>query len=502
MIFFHNVVKKLKEQYILHPQLLIIYFLLHHLISFNEVFRWYEPIIAVTAALLFNEFLKFFFQKFILDKFNLSFFLSFILISFLFYEDIRQTVSSIFTFQIRNRYSLIVIIFTSILLFFYLRHSRRFNKINLFLNSLLIVYILIDFSSILFLKINTNNFDQTKNVNNKVNTDNFPDIYLLLVDGYGSNKNLNKYYHFNNNSFTDSLRKNNFRVIDNPKSNYLFTILTMSSALNLRYHLSTQRNIQSEMMKLCEENLFTQILVKQGYQIYNLSIFQIKDFASKYGLKIWMNRSSLFFYYFSKTPIFTAFAMKEKGEGLTRELGVFNALDSLAKISPQKPKFIYAHILLTHVPFYLNDLGEYEKKVDDRNPSLSGIKDLVDNNPHNNTMGSLEADSLLKIDYVNHTRYTNKKCLEAISVILKYNKRPPIIILMSDHGSRMLTNPVPNSEAVKERYDNFCAIYYPDKNYSKLYDSITPVNVMRQVLNKSVNTKYANLRDITDLVVE
>lgn len=502
MIFFYSIVKNLKEQYILHPYLLIIYFLLHHLISFNEEFRWYEPIVIVTVALLFSEFLKNITQKFIPNNLNSSYFLSFILTCFFFYEDIRQTASHIFTFQIRNRYSLTFILFASILLFFYLRHSRRSNKINLFLNSLLIVYLLIDFISVLISKFNTNDFVQTKNIINKVNTDRFPDIYLLLVDGYGSNQNLNKYYHFNNNSFTDSLRKNHFRVIENSKSNYFYTAHTMSSALNLRYHLPTQRSVQSEMMELIKENLFTQTLVEQGYQINNLSIFQIKGFDTKYGLKIWMNRSSLLFYYFSKTPIFTVFTMREKGEGLTRELGVFNALDSLARISPQKPKFVYAHILLPHVPFYLNELGMYEKKVNDRNPSLSGIKDLVDNDPNNNTMGSSEADSLLKTDYINHTKYTNKKCFETISTILKYNKRPPIIILMSDHGSRMLTNPVPNSEAVKERYENFCTIYYPDKDYSKLYDSITPINVMRQVLNKSVGTKYANLKDISGLVME
>lgn len=276
----------------------------------------------------------------------------------------------------------------------------------------------------------------------------------------------------------------------------------MSSALNLRYHLPIQKSIQSEMMELIKENLFTKTLVEHGYQINNLSIFQIKGFNTKYGLKIWMNRSSLLFYYLSKTPIFTVFAMNEKGEGLPRELGVLNALNSLAKNKNLKPKLVYAHLLLPHVPFYLNELGKYEKKVDDRNPSLNGIKDLVDNDPNNNTMGSPEADSLLKIDYINHIKYTNTKCLKAISTILKYNKGLPIIILMSDHGSRMLTNPVPNSEAVKERYDNFCAIYYPDKDYSKLYDSITPINVMRQVLNKSVNTKYANLKDISGLVME
>jgi hypothetical protein len=73
---------------------------------------------------------------------------------------------------------------------------------------------------------------------------------------------------------------------------------------------------------------------------------------------------------------------------------------------------------------------------------------------------------------------------------------------MSDHGSRMLTNPTSNAEAIKERYDNMCAIYYPDKDYSKLYDSITPINVMRQVLNKSIGTKYPNLKDISGLVIE
>lgn len=502
MIFFYTLTKKLKEQYILHPYLIIIYFLLHHYISFNEAHRWYEPIVAIIVILAFGFLLKFVVQKFIFDKFNASYIISFITICFLFYSDIHQTAYSIFPFYIRHRYFLLFVLFFALLFFTYLKYSKRSYQLNLFLNTILIVYLLIDFSSLLLYKFKVTSNLQIATNKDKIKTDNLPDIYLLLMDGYASNQNLRKYYHFNNNILIDFLKKRNFKIIENSKSNYFYTMLTMSSALNMRYHTKEQRNIQLEMMELIENNIFSLLLEKHRYQIKNLSIFHFKDSDTKYGLTIWMNRSSLFFYFFSKTPLFIFYAKIEKGEGFSRELGVFHTLDSLTKIKNETPKFVYAHILFPHPPFYLNELGKYDKKVEDRSVSLSGKTELVDDDPNNNTMGSSEADSLLKIDYINHIKYTNKKCIEAISTILKYNKRPPIIILMSDHGSRMLTNPASNAEAVKERYENMCAIYYPDKDYSKLYDSITPINVMRQVLNKSIGTKYSNLKDISGLVIE
>ncbi len=502
MIFFYKLTKILKEKYILHPYLIIIYFLLHYFISFNEPFRWYELFEAIIIVFFINLILKFFIQKIISDTFNASYLISFIIISFLFYDDIRQMTTFLFAFQTRNRNFLLFLLFSTILLLMYLKRSKRLYQPNLFLNLLLIVYLLIDISSLLISMTEVKSNLQVIISKNEVKTANLPDIYLLLIDGYGSNQNFKKYYHFNNYKFTNSLNNLNFKIIKNAKSNYFYTILTISSALNLRYHSNEQQEIHSEFMELIRNNIFTQTLEERGYQINNLSLFPIKHHDTKYGLKVWINKINLRFYYFSKTSLFAFFTMREEGEGFSRELGVFNTLDSLIKIKNQKPKFVYAHSLLPHIPFYLNDLGKYNKEVGHRNFSISDIGNLMDKDPYNNTLGSSEADSLLKIDYINHIKFTNKKCLEAISNILKYNKRPPIIILMSDHGSRMLTNPISNAEAVKERYDNMCAIYYPDKDYSKLYDSITPINVMRQVLNKSIGTKYPNLKDISGLVIE
>ena len=502
MTFFYRLIESLAKQYILHPFLVIIYFIFHYLITFEGVINWYE-LLGIFFTLFLGYFIaKLIIQKIILDKFNASYLLSFVLVFFLFYEDIHYTVSLLLSFQIRNRYFLPIILSATLLFLLFLLRSKRIYRLNLFLNILIIVYLIIDLTSYTVLKFESKSFTENQKLTTKLNVEHLPNVFLLLIDGYGNNNNLERYYHFNNNKFIDSLNKIGFHVVQNAKSNYCFTVLTMSSMLNLRYHTPQQRNFMPEIMELIKKNIVTELLEQRGYEINNLSIFNIQNFNAKYGLKIWTNRSSLPFYYLTKTSIFVFLTQKEKGEGLSRELKVFQAVDSLCSVENQKPKFVYAHVLLPHVPFYLDDLGHYQQKIDDRNPSLSSIKDLVDKDPNNNTMGSSEADSLLKIDYISHIKYTNKKCLETITNILKYGKRPSIIILMSDHGSRMLTNPIPHSEAVKERYDNFCAIYYPNKDYSKLYDSITPINVMRQVLNKSINTKYYNLKDISGLEIE
>ena len=60
------------------------------------------------------------------------------------------------------------------------------------------------------------------------------------------------------------------------------------------------------------------------------------------------------------------------------------------------------------------------------------------------------------------------------------NNNEAIIIIQSDHGPR------PNSAGNKNDENAFKvmnAIYFPDMNYGMLYDSISPVDTIRLMLN-------------------
>ncbi|MES0447230.1 MAG: hypothetical protein ABUJ92_11860, partial [Desulfobacterales bacterium] len=79
--------------------------------------------------------------------------------------------------------------------------------------------------------------------------------------------------------------------------------------------------------------------------------------------------------------------------------------------------------------------------------------------------------------YVDQLVYINKRMTTVINGILSQSKNPPIIILFSDHGPRSLVFwENPEKTYMRECMSNLNSFYFPDGNYSRLYDEITPVN--------------------------
>ena len=74
-----------------------------------------------------------------------------------------------------------------------------------------------------------------------------------------------------------------------------------------------------------------------------------------------------------------------------------------------------------------------------------------------------------------------------INEIKKVDK-DAIIIMHSDHG--LLENEILNG-----RLANLFAIYFPDKDYSSLYPTITPINIFRVVLDKYFSAGLGLLPD-------
>jgi hypothetical protein len=92
--------------------------------------------------------------------------------------------------------------------------------------------------------------------------------------------------------------------------------------------------------------------------------------------------------------------------------------------------------------------------------------------------------------YTDQIRYVNQRVLGTVTEILAKSKVEPIIILMSDHGSR---------ESKETIFTNFIAVSAPESVNTQLYDSITPVNVMRLIASHLFNTEYPLLPDYSFL---
>ena len=253
-----KIISFLRDKVSLHPFLIILYFIIHYLIQYGEAkFTWYQPILYFLGLSSGVILLDYVVRIFVLDKFNARYIVSVILVVFLFFQEIIGIAVNILPFTFRRRYVLIFCFLFITTLFFHLRKSRRRTQPNLFLNLLLIIYFLLDFFSILGIKPFQTQEAIAIIPKSSIPIAQRPDIYLLLLDGYTNSKSLEKFYHFDDEPFIDSLQKKGFYLASNSKSNYPFTILTLSSALNLNYHNPSQGNIQEQLLSQISSNIFT-----------------------------------------------------------------------------------------------------------------------------------------------------------------------------------------------------------------------------------------------------
>ena len=83
-----------------------------------------------------------------------------------------------------------------------------------------------------------------------------------------------------------------------------------------------------------------------------------------------------------------------------------------------------------------------------------------------------------------------------IDKILTESDIPPVIIILSDHGT-MLNHDPDNvtDEYIKERMSAVQFIYLPGEGKDLLYDGITPVNTLRVVFNAYLGENFEYLED-------
>ena len=97
---------------------------------------------------------------------------------------------------------------------------------------------------------------------------------------------------------------------------------------------------------------------------------------------------------------------------------------------------------MPHYPYYFDKNGVFR--------NYEGMRDIQETN---------------LAHYVEYLQYTNKLLLNLIDSILVKSSKPPIIVLVSDHGFREYPRKV-NS---KYRFMNKLAVYFPNQDYCVSY---------------------------------
>ena len=359
-----------------------------------------------------------------------------------------------------------------------------------FLNLLFPLLLLLDTASLL-IKIKNRRSDPT--VGNRAplkdlekNADR-PDIFFIITDGYSGDRALQQFMQYDNSSFENELRQRGFFVADSSFSNYNYTVFSVASTLSMDYLRAdgffNGKTDLPRAFKALRDNPTTAFFEKQGYEIHNYSIFDIKGHPTS------LFRTLL---QFDKSPLTTQTLVyrtwKDIGYHLVFFLGLKKHIneitltsdlknnllaDSLTRALTEKPsaspRFVYTHLVMPHAPYYFDSLGKQFP--------LTALNDATHSD---------------KGRYINYLAYTNKKLLSLVDHITRNNKRPPIIVLLGDHGCR---DCLQNMNEAKAQSLNLNAILLPENNYTGFYKGMSSVNEFRLIMNSSFKQSLPLIKD-------
>jgi hypothetical protein len=365
-------------------------------------------------------------------------------------------------------------------------YSKHIQFINILMMLLLIVELADSVSKYYKLKTEGNLIDNRFTVSKNYRSPNIadslkPDIFFIVFDELASSNGLLKHIGKDNKKLDSILKQKDFFIAEHGRANYNMTMYSLSTTFNMEYlpKVGSPRSDHTKYYFSCFESLLNNSLT-EVLKIENYSIQQIQNltFSRRFeNEKPYFNdfKTNHFFYktLFGRIKRDIGWSLNFKKTKVDLVPAAYQAKDRLIKKqisavknscnSKEGPKFVYAHFMLPHILYIYDSIG-----------NVKGRRSF-----------STGAD-----DYYQQLLYTNKLINELVDYIQTNNKKNTIIIIEGDHGYHATAK-----EHSNYYFENFNAFYFPDKNYKGLYDSITPLNTFRIILNKYFSANLPLLKD-------
>jgi hypothetical protein len=318
-----------------------------------------------------------------------------------------------------------------------------------------------------------------------------PDIYYIVLDEYARQDVLWQVFGYDNEEFINELTSIGFYVAECSMSNYAQTELTMASIWNLEYlgalsdSFSPESDDRSGLRHLIKQNSveqafedigYTTIAFETGYpfsELENVDMYLMPEKKGRISITSGMNdfevillKSSAGLLLYDAASILPDFIRPDFEHPLEyKRLRILYDLDMLVDIpkSVPSPKFIFAHIVIPHLPFVFSQDGEfvvYEEPLSE-DEYVEGYRDQV--------------------------IYINKRISEVVKNIINNSDVPVVIILQSDTG--------PGRVADYRRMAILNAIYLPGEEFNLIYPSISPINTFRIIFDIYFGGDFGLLED-------
>jgi hypothetical protein len=318
-----------------------------------------------------------------------------------------------------------------------------------------------------------------------------PDIYYIILDGYSRADTLQQFYGFDNTPFLDALADLGFYVARCSRSNYGQTQLSLASSLNMDYvqaldesYADEERTTRVGLPGFIRRSQVRQILESLGYQSVAFesgyywtqvddadfylapeagSVKHLSMLGGANEFEVMLIKTSGWLLVADATlklPSLLQPDLEASPKQVHRQRVLFT-LEQLPNVPRlPSPKFVFVHIVSPHKPFVFGPDG---------NP-LEGNADEIEG-------------------YVGQVAFINQRIIPILQQIIERSQTPPVIVIQGDHGG------VDTDDVDRLRILN--AYYLPGGGDQGLYDSITPVNTFRLILERYFGADYPLLEDIS-----
>jgi len=401
-------------------------------------------------------------------------------------------------------------------MFFIIKSKSKFIEFTKILNIVSIFLVLYSVFNITYYEYNFRKSSIKQDLNGDPDTlitykeikkEDFPDIYYIIFDRYGSTKMLKQYFIFDNSKFDNYLKKKGFYIAADSMANYPYTYLSLASSLNCQYmnflNKTTGKSIDKTIVyDYIKNSKVVNFLKSKDYKYYHLGSWWEPTRTNRYAdMNFISKKFKVFNIYLDEftsmvfqTTLFSRIIELFSGKNFSEvnilrgSQGILNKFKYLKKMPELPgPKFVFSHFLVTHSPYHFDkNGGVIPKKISKSKISQGQEKEL----------------------YLESILFTNNKIKEFVNEIITKSKKTPVIIIQADEG--------PKSRALKpkENWKNnldlrrnidimimrssiINAILIPEKYKKYLYPKISPVNTFRVIFNCFFGTKLKILKDRT-----
>lgn len=311
-----------------------------------------------------------------------------------------------------------------------------------------------------------------------------PNVYLIILDGYGRADNLLNLYGHDNTAFTEDLRSKGFYVAQDSRSNYSHTVLALPSMLNFSHlkdpALDPHGEGNENWTEMTRSSRAAALFKEMGYRV--VSFNGSKEIA---GADLYMlPREERGFHDSMMTSLGTVLPSAERARDRERIRFVFDNLPSTAEL--EGPLFVYAHVMAPHPPFVFSRSGG-----DPGGERYFGTGSAS----HVIKPGALTRAQYIQM-YSAQLSYLNELVEASVEALLGKSRIEPIIVIHGDHGpGAYLHHEDINRTYLQDRMSILSAYHFPQGGDDILYDSISPVNTFRVIFNRYFSGTFELLED-------